>query len=56
MGPPADGVVANGAPGGVPAGEMAVVAEYLRILQGVVTAGSDIVRGQAAAQAAAERN
>ncbi len=43
-------------PNGLAPGDVAVVAEYLRILQGVITAGSDIVRGQVAAQAGAENN
>ena len=46
----------TGLPDGLAAGDVAVVAEYLRILQGVITAGSDIVRGQVAAQTAAESN
>ena len=56
---PVDGSSAPAAalPDGLAAGDVAVVAEYLRVLQGVITAGSDLVRGQAvAAQAAAERN
>jgi acyl transferase domain-containing protein len=35
--------------GGLSAGELGVVTEYLRILQGMVAAGSDIVRGHVAA-------
>ena len=46
----------NGLSNGLAPGDIAVVAEYLRILQGVITAGSDIVRGQVAAQAGAENN
>ena len=37
------------AEGGLSAGELGVVTEYLRILQGMVTAGSDIVRGHVTA-------
>jgi acyl transferase domain-containing protein len=36
-------------PDGLSAGELGVVTEYLRILQGMVAAGSDIVRGHVAA-------
>jgi hypothetical protein len=35
--------------GGLSAGELGVVTEYLRILQGMVAAGSDIVCGHVAA-------
>ncbi|HEY7072472.1 MAG TPA: polyketide synthase [Acidimicrobiales bacterium] len=45
--PPAP--VAASAEGGLSAGELGVVTEYLRILQGMVAAGSDIVRGHVAA-------
>jgi acyl transferase domain-containing protein len=37
------------AEGGLSAGELGVVTEYLRVLQGMVAAGSDIVRGHVAA-------
>jgi acyl transferase domain-containing protein len=37
------------AEGGLSAGELGVVTEYLRILQGMVAAGSDIVRGHVTA-------
>jgi acyl transferase domain-containing protein len=40
---------APAAEGGLSAGELGVVTEYLRILQGMVAAGSDIVRGHVAA-------
>jgi acyl transferase domain-containing protein len=35
------------APGGAAPGEVAVVAEYLRILEGVIATGGDIIRGHA---------
>ncbi len=38
-----------GSAGGLSAGEVAVVAEYLRVLEGVVATGSQIIRGQVAA-------
>ncbi len=40
---------APAAEGGLSAGELGVVTEYLRILQGMVAAGSDIVRGHVTA-------
>jgi acyl transferase domain-containing protein len=39
-----------GLPDGTTPGDVAVVTEYLRILQGMITTGSDIVRGHVAAE------
>jgi hypothetical protein len=40
----------TGLPDGTRPGDIAVVTEYLRILQGMITTGSDIVRGHVAAE------
>ena len=51
--PDGDGAEATGpAVGDLTAGQLAAVTEYLRILQGMVTAGSDIVRGHVEASRA----
>ena len=47
---PAPDAPGPGLPDGTTPGDVAVVTEYLRILQGMITTGSDIVRGHVAAE------
>ena len=47
---PAPDAPGAGLPDGTTPGDVAVVTEYLRILQGMITTGSDIVRGHVAAE------